>query len=127
MDATDELWVINYIPEPNARFMGELIVASDGIKFKSMFENSNKTVVKAIFANVSTFAAAGGHTVYRYSNDKEAHVELPMSEIISVQEMRKFFMNSVHITMKTKEVFIFKYGLLSVKKLIEKIEFYINK
>jgi len=126
MDVSEELWVINYIPEPKARFMGELMVAPEGLKFKSMFENSNATVVKAIFTNVSTFAAAGGHTVYRYSNDKEAHVELPMSEIISVEEKSKYFMNSVHIKMKTDEVFIFNYGFLSVKKLVEKIQYFMN-
>ena len=126
MDVAEEMWVINYIPEPKARFMGELMVAPDVLKFKSMFENSNGTVVKAIFSNVSTFVAAGGHTVYRYSNDKEAHVELPMSDIISVEEKSKYFMNSVHITMKTDEVFVFNYGFLSVKKLVEKIEYFMG-
>jgi hypothetical protein len=37
--------------------------------------------VKAIILDVDTLAAASGHTVYRYSNNDEAIVELPGSEI----------------------------------------------
>ncbi len=54
-----------------------LEVDEEGVRFETLYESSNKTAVKANFLDVSTFAAAGGHTAYRYSNDDSATVELP--------------------------------------------------
>jgi hypothetical protein len=120
----DELgvWTVNYLPPEGGRFTGKLAVSDDKVEFKSLYESSNSTIVKAIFLDVSTFAAAGGHSVYRHSNDKEATVELPTSEIASVEAAKKGLMKRAVITMKDGQVFTFDYGLLSVKKLVAAIQ-----
>ncbi|MBV1892782.1 MAG: hypothetical protein KUG57_01975, partial [Ilumatobacteraceae bacterium] len=69
-----------------------------------------------------TFAAAGGHTVYRYSNDDEATVELPAAEISAVKAAKKGMMKRAVVTMDNGEEFVFDYGMLSVKKLVAAIE-----
>ncbi len=115
-------WTINYIPEEGGRYTGKIRVSEEEIRFVSLYESGNKTIVKAIFLDVATFAAAGGHMVYRYSNDKEAVVAMPVGEITSVKAAKKGLFKRVVITMKNKEVFTFDYGLLSVVKLVESIQ-----
>ena len=111
-------WTINYIPAEGGRYTGKLEVGADGLRFESLYESSNKTVIKAIFLDVSTFAAAGGHTVYRYSNDETAIVELPSDEISAVKGTKKGFMKRAVVTMSNGEEFVFDYGMLSVKNLV---------
>ena len=115
-------WTINYLPPEGGRYTGKLCVSDDNVVFTSLYESSNSTIVKAIFLDVSTFAAAGGHTVYRYSNNEEATVELPASEIASVESAKKRLMKRAVITMKDGQTFTFDYGLLSVKKLVVAIQ-----
>lgn len=115
-------WVINYIPTPKERFTGNLVVTDAGLKFETLYESSNKTIVTAIFADVTTFVAAGGHTIYRYSNDLTATVELPASEIAGVKATKKGMMKQAVVTMDNGEEFIFDYGMLSVKNLVTAIE-----
>ncbi|GBE24789.1 MAG TPA: hypothetical protein ENG98_03990 [Actinobacteria bacterium] len=118
----EQEWTINYLPDEGGRFTGKLTVGNDHVAFRSLYESSNATVVKAIFLDVTTFAAAGGHTVYRYSNDDEAVVELPTGDIADVAAAKKGLMKRAVITMKNGEVFTFDYGMLSVKSLVAKIE-----
>jgi hypothetical protein len=92
------------------------------VDFVSLCESSNKTIVKAIFLDVGSFAAAGGHTVYRYSNDEEAHVELPVGDIAKVKADKKGPMKQAVVTMADGQQFAFDYGMLSVKKLVTTIE-----
>ncbi len=115
-------WTINYIPEEGGRYTGKLTVTAEKLLFKSLYESSNKTIVKAIFLDVGTFAAAGGHTVYRYSNDDEATVDLPVAEIDRVEASKKGMMKRAVVTMQGGEAFVFDYGMLSVKKLVATIE-----
>lgn len=115
-------WTINYIPSEGGRFTGQLDVTADGLSFTTLYESSNKTIVKAIFVDVTTFAAAGGHTVYRYSNDQTASVELPAAEIAAVKAAKKGLMKQVVVTMANDEEFVFEYGMLSVKKLVAAID-----
>jgi hypothetical protein len=115
-------WAINYLPEEGGRYTGKLTVTDEKLSFVSLYESSNKTIVKAIFLDVSSFAAAGGHTVYRYSNDNEARVELPVGEIAGVEARKKGLMKQAAVTMKDGQEFVFDYGLLSVKKLVETID-----
>jgi len=115
-------WTINYIPEEGGRYTGKLTVTPEKVLFNSLYESSNKTIVKAIFLDVGTFAAAGGHTVYRYSNDDEATVDLPAAEIARVEAAKKGMMKRAVITMSGGETFVFDYGMLSVKKLVAAIE-----
>jgi hypothetical protein len=115
-------WTINYLPDEGGRYTGTLTVTDEKVEFVSLYESSNRTIVKAIFLDVGTFAAAGGHTVYRYSNDEEARVDLPVGDIAGVEARKKRMMNRVAITMKDGQEFLFEYGLLSVKNLVEAIE-----
>ena len=115
-------WAINYLPEEGGRYTGKLKVTDEAVTFVSLYESSNKTIVKAIFLDVGTFAAAGGHTVYRYSNDQEARVDLPTTEISGVKAAKKGLMKQAVVTMTDGQVFVFDYGMLSVKKLVETIE-----
>ena len=114
-------WIINYIPEEGGRYTGKLNISNEKLHFVSLFESSNRTIVKAIFLDVVSFTAASGHTVYRYSNNKEAIVELPVGEIADVKATKKGIMKRTVVTMKDGQSFIFDYGLLSVRKLVETI------
>jgi hypothetical protein len=115
-------WTVNYLPEEGGRYTGKLTVTDEKAVFVSLYESSNKTIVKAIFLDVSSFAAAGGHSVYRYSNDDEARVELPVTEIAGVKANKKGLMKQAVVTMQGGEEFVFDYGMLSVKKLVATIE-----
>ena len=115
-------WTINYIPPEGGRYTGMLEVDAEGVRFETLYESSNKTIVKAIFLDVTSFAAAGGHTVYRYSNDDTATVNLPAGEIASVQATKQRLMKRAVITMANGEEFVFDYGMLSVKNLVAAVE-----
>lgn len=122
MDEESKTWTINYIPPEGGRFTGKLTVSSEMVHFVTLYESSNKTVVKAIFLDVATFAAAGGHTIYRYSNDEKANIDLPTGEIASVRANKKGLIKQAVVTMGNGEEFVFDYGMLSVKKLVAEIE-----
>ncbi len=111
-------WTVNYLPEEGGRYTGILEVSESGLNFDTLYESSNKTIVKAIFLDVATFAAAGGHTVYRYSNDEQATIDLPAAEISGVEATKSGMMKQAVVTMKNDEQFVFDYGMLSVKKLV---------
>lgn len=115
-------WTINYVPIEGGRFTGELHVEPNALRFETLYESSNKTIVKAIFVDVASFAAAGGHTIYRYSNDNTATIALPTAEIAAVNAAKKGLGKRAVVTMKNGEVFTFDYGMLSVKKLVAAIE-----
>ena len=115
-------WTVNYLPEEGGRYTGKLTVTNEKATFVSLYESSNKTIVKAIFLDVGSFAAAGGHNVYRYSNDDEARVELPVGEISAVKANKKGLMKQAVVTMQGGEEFVFDYGMLSVKKLVATLE-----
>ncbi|NNC39376.1 MAG: hypothetical protein HKN95_01695 [Acidimicrobiia bacterium] len=115
-------WTVNYLPEEGGRYTGTLTVTDEKATFVSLYESSNKTIVKAIFLDVGSFAAAGGHNVYRYSNDDEARVELPVGEISAVRANKKGLMKQAVVTMQGGEEFVFDYGMLTVKKLVATLE-----
>ncbi len=115
-------WTVNYLPEEGGRYTGTLTVTDEKVVFSSLYESSNKTIVKAIFLDVGSFAAAGGHTVYRYSDDRQARVDLPVEEIAGVGAGKRGMMKQAIVAMKDGQQFVFDYGLLSVKKLVAAIE-----
>lgn len=115
-------WTVNYLPEEGGRYTGTLEVKETGVFFDTLYESSNKTIVKAIFLDVATFAAVGGHTVYRYSNDEKATIDLPAPEIVGVEATKSGMTKRAVVTMKNDEQFVFDYGMLSVKKLVASIE-----
>ena len=114
-------WAVNYLPEEGGRYTGKLAVTDEMVTFVSLYELSNRTVVKAIFLDVSSFAAAGGHTVYRYSSDDEARVELPTAEISHVEATKKWLLKQAVVTMNDGQVFVFDYGMLNPKKIVAAI------
>ncbi len=114
-------WAVNYLPEEGGRYTGKLAVTDEKVTFVSLYESSNRTVVKAIFLSVGSFAAAGGHTVYRYSNDDEARVELPVAEIAQVKATKKWLLKQAVVTMNDGQVFVFDYGMLDAKKIVAAI------
>lgn len=122
MSDTLGTWTVNYIPEEGGRFTGTLEVREDGVYFDTLYESSNATIVKAIFLDTATFAAAGGHNVYRYSTDEKAVVDLPAAEISSVEAAKKGMTKRAVVTMDNGERFVFDYGMLSVKKLVAAID-----
>ena len=115
-------WTVNYLPDEGGRYTGPLAVETDRLYFETLYESSNKTIVKAIFLDTATFAAAGGHTVYRYSNDDSAVVDLPSGEIAGVEAAKKGMTKRAVVTMTDGERFVFDYGMLSVKKLVAAIQ-----
>ncbi|MEA1903422.1 MAG: hypothetical protein U9N56_07840 [Actinomycetota bacterium] len=115
-------WTVNYLPEEGGRYTGALEVSGSGVHFDTLYESSNKTIVKAIFLDVTTFAAAGGHTVYRYSNDEKATIDLPVGEISGAEATRSGITKRAVVTMNNGEQFVFDYGMLSVKKLVAAID-----
>ncbi len=115
-------WTVNYVPAEGGRFTGTLEVNEAELYFDTLYESSNKTIVKAIFLDVASFAAVGGHTVYRYSNEEKAVIKLPGSEIRGVEAEKKGMTKRAVVTMKNEEQFVFDYGMLSVKKLVATIE-----
>jgi hypothetical protein len=121
---TNELgsWTVNYLPGEGGRYTGKLTLTAEKLDFVSMYESSNKTIVKAIFLDVGSFAAAGGHSVYRYSDDDEARVELPLDEVTKVESAKHGLLKQVVVTMRGGEEFVFEYGMLSVKKIVAAIE-----
>jgi len=115
-------WTVNYLPDEGGRYTGSLAVETDRLYFETLYESSNKTIVKAIFLDTATFAAAGGHTVYRYSNDDSAVVDLPSGEIAGVEAAKKGMTKRAVVTVTDGERFVFDYGMLSVKKLVAAIQ-----
>ena len=115
-------WSVNYLPGEGGRYTGTLGLDEGALKFTSLYESSNKTIVKAIFMDVGSFAAAGGHTVYRYSDDDELHVELPVTEIATVHAAKKGLLKQAVVTMRDGEEFVFDHGMLNVKKMVEAID-----
>jgi hypothetical protein len=100
----------------------ELEVKDSGLHFDTLYESSNKTIVKAIFVDVATFAAAGGHTIYRYSNDEKAIIDLPAQDISGVAATKSGMTKRAVVSMNNGEQFVFDYGMLSVKKLVAAID-----
>jgi hypothetical protein len=119
---SDNTWTLNYIPNEGGRYTGKLAVSADGLNFETLYESSNKTIVKAIFIDVAAFGASGGHGVYRYSNDNTATISLPAAEIANVTATKKGMMKQAVVTMANEESFTFDYGMLSVKKLVAAID-----
>lgn len=115
-------WTVNYLPEEGGRFTGTLEVKDSGLHFDTLYESSNKTIIKAIFVDVATFTAAGGHTVYRYSNDEKAIVDLPAQDISGVAATKSGMTKRAVVSMSNGEQFVFDYGMLSVKKLVAAID-----
>jgi len=121
MSDKPDSWSINYLPAEGGRYTGKLQLNDEGLRFETLYESGNKTVIKAIFLDVATFAAAGGHTIYRHSTDDTATVELPAAEILSAKAAKKGLMKRAVVTMTNGEEFVFDYGMLSVKNLVATI------
>ena len=116
-----DTWAINYLPEDGGRLTGKLTVGADEVRFVTLYDSSNKEILKGILGSVGAFAATGGHAVYIHNTDTEFEVVLPRTEIASAEQAKKGMMKRAVITMKDGSVFTFDYGMLSTKKLVAAI------
>lgn len=116
-----DTWTINYLPEGGGRLTGKLSVETDVVRFETLYDSSNKEVIKGILGAVGSFAASGGHGVYIHNTDTEFTIVLPRSDIAGAEQAKKGMMKRAVVTMKDGSTFIFDYGMLSPKKLIAAI------
>ena len=114
-------WTINYLPADGGRLTGKLKVADDEVRFTTLYDSSNKEIIKGIAGSLGTFAASGGHAAYVHNTDTEFEVVLPRAEIASAVAAKKGMMKRALITMNDGSEFLFDYGMLSTKKLVAAI------
>jgi hypothetical protein len=65
--------------------------------------------------------SVSGEAVTFESGDLEDEIVLPCAEIAGAEAARRRLMNRVVVTMKDGRSFVFEYGLLSVKRIVEAI------
>jgi hypothetical protein len=111
-------WSINYLPADGGRLTGKLSVSGDEVRFRTLYDSSNKEILKGIAGSLGTFAASGGHVAYIHNTDTEFDIVLPRTEIASAVGVKKGMMKRVLITMNDGSEFLFDYGMLSTKNLI---------
>lgn len=111
-------WTINYLPAGGGRLTGKLKVENEEVRFTTLYDSSNKEILKGIAGSVGSFAASGGHVAYVHNTDTEFEVVLPRAEIASAVAAKKGMMKRVLITMSDGTEFLFDYGMLSTKKLV---------
>jgi len=114
-------WTINYLPTDGGRLTGKLKVGNEEVRFVTLYDSSNKEILKGIAGSVGSFAASGGHVAYVHNTDTEFEVVLPRAEIASAVAAKKGMMKRVLITMSDGSEFLFDYGMLSTKKLVAAI------
>ena len=111
-------WTINYLPAEGGRLTGKLNVGETEVQFRTLYDSSNKEILKGIAGSLGTFAASGGHVAYIHNTDTEFDIVLPRAEIASAVAAKKGMMKRVLITMSDGTEFLFDYGMLSTKKLV---------
>ena len=111
-------WTINYLPADGGRLTGKLKVDDDDVRFVTLYDSSNKEVLKGITGSIGAFAASGGHVAYIHNTDTDFEVVLPRAEIASAVAAKKGLMKRVLITMSDGSEFLFDYGMLSTKNLV---------
>ena len=111
-------WTINYLPTDGGRLTGKLKVGNEEVRFVTLYDSSNKKILKGITGSIGAFAASGGHVAYVHNTDTEFEVVLPRVEIASAVAAKKGMMKRVLITMSDGGEFLFDYGMLSTKKLV---------
>ena len=111
-------WTINYLPTDGGRLTGKLEVGDQEVRFATLYDSSNKEILKGIAGSIGSFAASGGHAAYVHNTDTEFEVVLPRAEIASAVAAKKGMMKRVLITMSDGSEFLFDYGMLSTKKLV---------
>ena len=73
-------WTINYLPADGGRLTGKLKVGDDEVRFTTLYDSSNKEIIKGIAGSLGAFAASGGHVAYIHDTDTEFEVVLPRAE-----------------------------------------------
>lgn len=111
-------WTINYLPTDGGRLTGKLKIGDDDVRFVTLYDSSNKEILKGITGSIGAFAASGGHVAYIHNTDTDFEVVLPRAEIASAVAAKKGMMKRVLITMSDGSEFLFDYGMLSTKNLV---------
>jgi len=114
-------WTINYLPADGGRLTGKLNVGDVEVRFTTLYDSSNKEIIKGITGALGVFAASGGHASYVHNTDTDFEVVLPKAEIVSAVQAKKGMMKRAVITMSDGSEFVFDYGMLSTKKLVAAI------
>ena len=115
-------WSINYLPADGGRLTGKLNVGDNDVRFRTLYDSSNKEILKGIAGSLGSFAASGGHVTYIHNTDTEFDIVLPRTEIASAEGVKKGMMKRVLITMSDGSEFLFDYGMLSTKNLIAALD-----
>ena len=114
-------WTINFLPEEGGRFTGKLKLTEEDLEFKALYDSSNSQVIKGIGLALGSFAVSGGHASYFHDTDSNFGLTLPRAEIAKAEVHKRFLMKRAVVTMQDGSNFVFDYGLLSPKKLVEAI------
>lgn len=117
-----ETWTINYEPEAGGRLTGKLTVDAEQLKFVALYDSSNAEGLKIIVGAVDNFVGTGGYFSHDGNDGSDLELVLPKSEIAEVSTRKKLFAKRVVVTMKSRERFVFNYGVLPVDKLAAAIE-----
>lgn len=116
-----DTWSINYLPEDGGRLTGKLTIGDDEVRFVTLYDSSNREVIKGILGSAGAFAVTGGHAVYIHNSDTDFEVVLPRADIASAEQAKRGMMKRAVITMKDGSQFVFDYGMLSTKNLVAAI------
>lgn len=114
-------WTINYLPEEGGRLTGKLKLTDTDLEFTSLYDSSNKEVIKGISSALGAFALSGGHVSYFHDTSTDFGFTLPRVDVDHADLNKKGFMKQAVVTMKDGSTFVFDYGLLNPKNLIAEI------
>jgi len=112
-------WTLNYRPEKGGRVLGEFIVADEEVRFKALYDAS---LLGYFIVDRSVNKTANAGDLAHLSEDgSEIEIILPKALIAKAEAAKKGMTKRVVITLNDGRSFIFDYGLLSVKKIVEAI------
>jgi len=81
--------MLNYLPADGGRLTGQLKVGSEEVRFVTLYDSSNKEILKGITGSIGAFAASGGNVAYVHNTDTEFEIVLPRAEITSAVAAKK--------------------------------------
>jgi hypothetical protein len=114
-------WTLNYIPADGGRITGELIVTDEEVLFRALYDSSFKTIAKSLGLIAGSMVASGGSLAILRESGSDAEIVLPTESIARADAAKKGLMKRVIVTLTNGEEFVFDYGMLSTKKIVEAI------
>jgi len=112
-------WTLNYRPDNGGRVLGEFSVTDEEVRFRALYDAS---LLGYFFVDRSVDKTASAGDLAQLSEDgSEIEIILPKALIAKAEAAKKGMTKRVVISLKDGRKFIFDYGLLSVKKIVEAI------